>query len=380
MALTRFNVDRCEADQVAGWIDQTGSPSPLTIEINGEWVCDLSPTQYRTDLREAGLGDGKRAFSFPLAGYLSGPINNISLNLQGKEIYSKIVESLGNEIFSTTSPVQRAKAETSSKEQALDQLVARELQSAASRHLPFLPGDIRVGEDSIEIEAYAGAPENITQNMAFFVNGHRFDQVEYPITDEALQSKFSEIHGMGLVVRARITDHLHDLRAARFLRFDASSTGYFLPSHWRSAIHFMNPAFERFPMPPEPNIQRVIGDVSTTRFAIGGATIFKNLEAYLDEIGHTWADFPRILDWGCGSGRVTRYLLSETTSTVFGADIDPDNIAWCKAAYPDGEFHAVSLRPPPRCRTSILTLSAAFPYSLISGRMISGLGWVSCSA
>jgi ubiquinone/menaquinone biosynthesis C-methylase UbiE len=89
MAITRFNVDRCESDQVFGWIDQTGPTSPLTIEINGEWVCDLSPTQYRVDLEEAGIGDGKRGFAFPLAGYLSGPINKVSLILDGKEIYSK---------------------------------------------------------------------------------------------------------------------------------------------------------------------------------------------------------------------------------------------------------------------------------------------------
>jgi hypothetical protein len=103
MALTRFYVDRCEPDLVAGWIDQTGPTSRLTIKINGEWVCDLSPTQYRADLREAGLGDGKRAFSFSPEGYLSGPINKISLSLDGKEIYFKIVKSIGNKIIRVNS-------------------------------------------------------------------------------------------------------------------------------------------------------------------------------------------------------------------------------------------------------------------------------------
>jgi SAM-dependent methyltransferase len=79
---------------------------------------------------------------------------------------------------------------------------------------------------------------------------------------------------------------------------------------------------------------------------MGGATIFKNLESYLAELGRGWADFSRILDWGCGAGRVTRYMLSETGCGVTGADIDLDNIAWCRQAYPDGRFEQVPLRPP----------------------------------
>jgi SAM-dependent methyltransferase len=227
-----------------------------------------------------------------------------------------------------------------------DRVIARELQGAALRHLPFLPGEIMVSTEGISIEAIAGAPEGITENMAFFVNGRRFDEVEYPIADPALQAKFGEIRGMGFVVRARVTQDLDELLGSRFLRFDASPTGHFVAANWRQAIHFMNPAFESFPLPPVPNIQRVIGDTSTTRFAMGGATIFKNLEAYLSEIGHSWCGFRRILDWGCGAGRLTRFLLSETGSRVCGVDIDADNIAWCKSAYPGGDFQVVPLQPP----------------------------------
>lgn len=235
-------------------------------------------------------------------------------------------------------------AEATQKE--IDRLTAREMQSAAVRHLPFLPGEIGIDDGGIRMQGYAGAPEGLTANMAFFVNGRRFDRVEYPVHDPELASRFGEVRGMGNVVRAAMTEHLDELREARFWRFDASPTGHYVASHWRQAFHFMNPAFERAPMPPVPNIQRVIGDTSAVRFAMGGATIFKNIEAYLAELGHGWADFPRILDWGCGAGRVTRYMLSETGCRVTGADIDPDNIAWCRQAYPDGRFEQVPLRPP----------------------------------
>lgn len=228
----------------------------------------------------------------------------------------------------------------------LDRWTAREMQSAAVRHLPFLPGEIGTGADGIRMEGHAGAPEGLTANMAFFVNGRRFNQVEYPILDPEFAARFPEARGMGNVVRAAMTEHLDELRQARFWRFDASPTGHYVAGDWRRAFHFMNPALERAPMPPAPNIQRVIGDTSAVRFAMGGATIFKNLESYLAELGRGWADFPRILDWGCGAGRVTRYMLSETGCGITGADIDPDNIAWCRQAYPDGRFEQVPLRPP----------------------------------
>lgn len=242
---------------------------------------------------------------------------------------------------------------------ARDRVIARELHGAAMRHVPFLPKEIEVGSEAISIEAYAGAPEGLAANMAFFVNGRRFDEVDYPIFDLALQAKFSEARGMGFVARARLTRELDEVLAARFLRFDASPTGHFVPANWRQAFHFMNPSCEKFPFPPATNIKRVIGDTSTTRFAMGGATMFKNMEAYLGEIGHGWSEFPRILDWGCGAGRLTRYLLSETDSRVCGVDIDADAIAWCKSAFPGGEFDVVPLQPP--------TSFAAESFDLVVG-------------
>ena len=231
-------------------------------------------------------------------------------------------------------------------EEALDRLTARKLQQAVMQHLPFLPAEIEVTGAGIELRAHAAAPSALTASMAFFVNGHRFTDVTYPAVDPGLQGKFPDVPGMGLAVHARVTGQCDELAAARFFRFDACPMGHYVSGNSRQAIHFMNPAHERFPMPPEANIKRVIGDTSAVRYAMGGATIFKNLEACLGELGRGWPDFPQILDWGCGAGRVTRYLLSETRSSVCGADIDPGNIAWCRSALTAGEFTTVPLRPP----------------------------------
>jgi SAM-dependent methyltransferase len=227
-----------------------------------------------------------------------------------------------------------------------DIYAAREMQLAAVRCLPFLPQDIRVSPEAIEIEGFAGATEGLIANMAFFVNGHRINKVTFPIEDAVLKARFAYVSGVGTVFRARMTDNLNELLSARFLRFDASATGVYVPSAWRQAIHFMNPFVECFPVPPEANMMRVIGDTSSSRFRMGGAMTYKNIEHYLAELGYTWSDFPRILDWGCGAGRISRYLISESGSEVTGADIDPDNIAWCSSVYTQGIFTTFPLRPP----------------------------------
>lgn len=227
----------------------------------------------------------------------------------------------------------------------LDRMTGREMQSASLRHLPFLPGAIAMKPDGLHVEGYAGAPESLTGNMAFFVNGRRFDQVEYPVPDPELASRFPEVQGMGLVFRITMTQHLDELRAATFWRFDASPTGHYVPAHWRQAVHYKNPAFERYPLPPEANIRRLTGDADATRFAMGGAMVFKNIEHCLGEMGLGWTDFPRVLDWGCGAGRMTRYLLGETGCAVTGIDSDAGNVAWCRGSYPGARFETVP-RPP----------------------------------
>jgi SAM-dependent methyltransferase len=55
----------------------------------------------------------------------------------------------------------------------------------------------------------------------------------------------------------------------------------------------------------------------------------------------------RLLDWGCGSGRVAAYFLAEPNGPqVFGCDIDPEAVAWCRENLRPGEFTAVAPAPP----------------------------------
>ncbi|MGI4955422.1 MAG: methyltransferase domain-containing protein [Janthinobacterium lividum] len=94
-------------------------------------------------------------------------------------------------------------------------------------------------------------------------------------------------------------------------------------------------------------VRRTQGTLGQPSITLTGYSTFRTLEAMLARHGVHGADAPAILDWGCGHGRVTRHLLHHwPAADVFGADVDAENIAWCRANMHRGTFVAVPLLPP----------------------------------
>ncbi len=60
---------------------------------------------------------------------------------------------------------------------------------------------------------------------------------------------------------------------------------------------------------------------------------------------HTNLENAKILDWGCGPGRIIRHLpeLSGKGCSFYGTDYNPRSIAWCKAHLPGIHFHLNTL-------------------------------------
>lgn len=54
----------------------------------------------------------------------------------------------------------------------------------------------------------------------------------------------------------------------------------------------------------------------------------------------------RLLDWGCGSGRVSAHFIHILGAQVFGADIDAEAIEWCRGHLGEGNFAVVGAEPP----------------------------------
>jgi len=100
-------------------------------------------------------------------------------------------------------------------------------------------------------------------------------------------------------------------------------------------------------LPPE-ELQKHIGSTGRA-FILGGFDIAQEAAKLLeDHAGRTLDSFKAILDFGCGSGRVTRFFKPAAPGArLFGCDIDRPAIEWCSANLSDvGQFAVNGSEPP----------------------------------
>jgi SAM-dependent methyltransferase len=78
-----------------------------------------------------------------------------------------------------------------------------------------------------------------------------------------------------------------------------------------------------------------------------GYNAFKTIEALLAQQGVKSKRALRLLDWGCGHGRVTRHFIANwPEAEIVGMDIDAENIEWCRQNLSAGTFEVAPLWPP----------------------------------
>jgi SAM-dependent methyltransferase len=85
----RSTIDQCDRQRIRGWLDDDGPLTAVTIEVNDNMIATVSPTMFRKDLLEAGLGDGRRAFSFDISGYLDQATNRVTVRCADKVLITK---------------------------------------------------------------------------------------------------------------------------------------------------------------------------------------------------------------------------------------------------------------------------------------------------
>jgi SAM-dependent methyltransferase len=105
------------------------------------------------------------------------------------------------------------------------------------------------------------------------------------------------------------------------------------------------PQREVFPVPDAVRRERVHGTTDERRFLRNGCSNHRRIKELADR--HTSPSRPlRVLDWGAGSGAVARYALTDPSWDYAGADIDPDNVAWCRQNLSAHRFTTLSTEPP----------------------------------
>jgi SAM-dependent methyltransferase len=118
-----------------------------------------------------------------------------------------------------------------------------------------------------------------------------------------------------------------------------------------AAVGQMHTALRRetgiLPLPPRKLQIRVVGSYNP-RFYESAFSICDDLDAVLSGAGRSLKDFRRILDWGCGCGRMTRAFRTRLPSSErYATDIDPEAIDWLKQNYGQvADFRLAPHHPP----------------------------------
>lgn len=95
-------------------------------------------------------------------------------------------------------------------------------------------------------------------------------------------------------------------------------------------LRALAPAHDDLPIPPAHLRFRISADRSIDKFLGIGRTLFGDIKILAAEAGRDFESFHSILDFGCGCGRVARYLRPRNGRSTTATDIDPEAVAWCQ--------------------------------------------------
>jgi SAM-dependent methyltransferase len=133
-----------------------------------------------------------------------------------------------------------------------------------------------------------------------------------------------------------------------------------------------NPPEVRFkgPIPPRALRKRVHGHTQIYSFEQVGAGVCKDIIAAAGPHISVEAR-SRVLDFGCGCGRVLVYFKDAVGCELIGSDIDAEAIAWCKDNLSDfGSFvHNGALPPLPLAESSIDFLYSVSVFTHLPEKM-----------
>jgi len=98
---------------------------------------------------------------------------------------------------------------------------------------------------------------------------------------------------------------------------------------------------------PEEKRRKRIGGGDLNSFLIQGASAYAKFSHVLRTMFDSDFDHvQRVLDWGCGCGRVSRFIALRNQCKLTGLDIDGDNVEWCKTNLPNATFKTIDPEPP----------------------------------
>ena len=104
----------------------------------------------------------------------------------------------------------------------------------------------------------------------------------------------------------------------------------------------------KLPVPPAQLLYQVAGSADATWFLTCGEAVFGVIDELLRRRGVPLSQLKRVLDFGCGCGRVLRWWHAVDGPSINGCDYNPAMVAWCTANLPFARVEPNGLVPPLR--------------------------------
>ena len=128
---------------------------------------------------------------------------------------------------------------------------------------------------------------------------------------------------------------IHLLHAGRFVY--RKLIGQWKTLHWR-ILHGDEPAPDGLPYPHPHLCFKVAANYDPVHYFSTGKMGIAAILNILQKSGREIDEFERILDFGCGCGRIARHLQNLAGVEVSGTDINPELIEWSRRNLTFGRF------------------------------------------
>ena len=116
--------------------------------------------------------------------------------------------------------------------------------------------------------------------------------------------------------------------------------------------------------PPEEYQRESVGS-SGEKTLREAYNFYCEIKHYAEKLGHKLTQERSILDFGCGWGRIIRFFLKDVISdNLYGIDVDPEMIEFCRRLVGYGKYSVVSPLPP--TDFSDESIDIVYAYSVFS--------------
>lgn len=211
---------------------------------------------------------------------------------------------------------------------------------------PWCIDSIRVVDGQLEVAGWAIPPGGAMGRIGFLVNGQPVTDLTCGITRPdvgVFYWFFPAAHRSGYHFRHRLDA---TAQAPVLLQYVDHATGQVVDNAHDMAFRPQDLRGDAV-APPLALIQRTHTGNSVDQYCVEGYSIYRTLAAcYREATGQPLGSAGRVLDFGCGPGRLTRYLLDEPTLEVIAVDVDPACIDWCRLHLGGASCHQGPLRAP----------------------------------